>query len=265
MSVQAMAWAIDLREPKLQPTTKLVLLLLANRSNPDNNESCWPSRRTIAAEAGIQPAAVSKHLRKLEDEGLVSRVRRVRGDGSQTSNLYRVNRPGAGGVLPGDKGGAPTGAGGVPPPDKGGSTQGITHEPKGEPKGERKDLTSDAPSDPEVSETVQSLTGEFVDAVKSNGFNPPKPDQQTYRNWLSDMDRLVRLGPPGGEPDPQDPSEIRRVVAFATTDDFWRANIGSPSKLRKQYPQLRLRMLNTRKASGPAAAVGEFPEGEVRF
>lgn len=105
-----------------------------------------------------------------------------------------------------------------------------------------------AVADPEVSEDARNLTRTFAVAIKANGFKVPKREQKAYADWLTDMDRLVRLGAPGGEADPQDPAEVARVITFATSDAFWKANIGSPSKFREQYPKLRLRMLNDQPA-----------------
>ena len=111
------------------------------------------------------------------------------------------------------------------------------------PKGSKEPSTS-AVADPKVSEDARTLTREFAHAVKANGFKVPSREQRAYADWLTDMDRLLRLGAPGGDPDPQTPDDVRKVIQFATTDSFWRANIGSPSKFREQYPKLRLRMLN---------------------
>jgi hypothetical protein len=108
-----------------------------------------------------------------------------------------------------------------------------------------------APADPDVSPEARELTRTFALAVRGNGFKVPKREQRAYADWLTDMDRLIRLGAPGGEPDPQDPDEVGRVIAFATSDSFWSPNIGSPSKFREQYPKLRLRMLNAAEESKP--------------
>lgn len=112
----------------------------------------------------------------------------------------------------------------------------------------KKNLSS-AVADPDVSEDARSLVRRFALAVRDNGFKVPKREQKAYADWLTDMDRLLRLGAPGGDPDPQESDEVRRVVDFATTDLFWKANIGSPSKFREQYPKLRLRMLNDQPAA----------------
>ena len=106
--------------------------------------------------------------------------------------------------------------------------------------------SSSAAADPEVSQEARDLTRRFAIAVKANGFKVPRNGTSNRTTWLVDMDRLLRLGAPGGDPHPQEPDEVARVIDFATTDSFWRANIGSPSKFREQYPKLRLRCATER-------------------
>ena len=92
-----------------------------------------------------------------------------------------------------------------------------------------------------MSDTARALTREFAVAVKANGHTIPKANTSAQEEWLVEMDRLLRLGPPGGDPDPADPDEVRRVIAYATSDDFERANIQSVPKFRTRYSQLRLK------------------------
>jgi hypothetical protein len=51
--------------------------------------------------------------------------------------------------------------------------------------------------------------------------------------WLSDMERLNRI-------DERSWEQITKAIEWCQADDFWRGNIMSPAKLRKQYDQLRL-------------------------
>lgn len=55
-----------------------------------------------------------------------------------------------------------------------------------------------------------------------------KPD---LNKWAWQMDALIRL-------DHRSPEEVEAVICFAHTDPFWRTNILSVDKLRKQYDQL---------------------------
>lgn len=77
------------REARVNGTTKLVLLALADHANDDGE--CWPGMARVRAKAGLSTdAALRKQYRKLEDAGLLEREERFREDGSQASNLYRL-------------------------------------------------------------------------------------------------------------------------------------------------------------------------------
>lgn len=62
-----------------------------------------------------------------------------------------------------------------------------------------------------------------------------RPDLQ---KWSLTIDRMIRL-------DNRDPEEIKKVITYAQEDEFWRSNILSADKLRKQYDTLNAkRMFN---------------------
>ena len=62
-------------------------------SHCDNEDaSCFPSRKLIATECGVDKKTVDAAIKNLEDRGLVKKVHRKRSDGSKRSNLYYVNR-----------------------------------------------------------------------------------------------------------------------------------------------------------------------------
>jgi len=63
-----------------------------------------------------------------------------------------------------------------------------------------------------------------------------KPDLQ---KWSWQMEALMRL-------DRRPPEEVKEVILFAQSDPFWRTNILSVDKLRKQYDQLNSRRLQAR-------------------
>lgn len=69
--------------------------------------------------------------------------------------------------------------------------------------------------------------------TKIRELNPThkKPDLE---RWANDL-RLMR------ERDGRTDTEIRELFGWANRDDFWRANILSPSKLRKQWDQLAIK------------------------
>lgn len=69
----------------------------------------------------------------------------------------------------------------------------------------------------------------LADLIEANGSRRP----QVTDKWLSDMERIHRI-------DERSWEQITRAIEWCQADDFWRANIMSPAKLRKQYDQLRL-------------------------
>lgn len=69
------------------------------------------------------------------------------------------------------------------------------------------------------------------------------------KTWLDPMRMLVDI-------DEREMREIAQVLRWCQHDDFWKTNILSPAKFRKQYPQLRLRWLEE---GGSSATPGTRP------
>lgn len=82
-----------LRNTDLSGNAVLVLLALMARVNQEG--VCWPSHRTIAADAHVSERTARRCLDELRDAGLVSWTGQSDGSGGQGSNLYRlhVERP----------------------------------------------------------------------------------------------------------------------------------------------------------------------------
>lgn len=72
MSIEAVHWALS--QKGLHPATKLLLIHLADRHNPDLG--CFPSQNRLAADAECSRATVNRHLYILEEMKLIKRVRR---------------------------------------------------------------------------------------------------------------------------------------------------------------------------------------------
>jgi hypothetical protein len=70
---------------------------------------------------------------------------------------------------------------------------------------------------------------------------PNDPEDKLMQKWAQEMDRLNRLGPPGGTKG-YSWQEIRDLIDFSQDDDFWRSNILSASKLREKCVQLENQM-----------------------
>lgn len=78
----------DLRRARLGAYPKLLFAIL--RTYADARGMCWPSFQTLAEDMEVSRSTVIRAMKKLEDEGLVRKVRRVSAEGSLTSNEYWV-------------------------------------------------------------------------------------------------------------------------------------------------------------------------------
>lgn len=56
----------------------------------DEDMTCYPSRRTIGKDCGVDESTVDKALAGLIDKGLVQKSPRYYEDGARDSNLYTV-------------------------------------------------------------------------------------------------------------------------------------------------------------------------------
>ena len=90
MSFQAMTWAVEQELPAMQ---KIVLLMLANRTNHDTG-LCFPSHDTLAKECGMDRRSVIRQIEKLELVGLLSVIRSTNDKGEKNANRYKLNLTG---------------------------------------------------------------------------------------------------------------------------------------------------------------------------
>ena len=89
MSWKALDWATELDIDS--PTAKFILLLLANKA--DENFSCFPSVSTLMAESGAGRSTVLRALKKLEDDGLITRNPQFHDSGARRATRYYLNHP----------------------------------------------------------------------------------------------------------------------------------------------------------------------------
>lgn len=86
MSIEAVAWAF--KQPITPVAKKFVLVALAD--NADTYGICFPSHRHIQKKTGLSRGSVINHISALVKEGVIESAARIRGDGSDTSNAYRL-------------------------------------------------------------------------------------------------------------------------------------------------------------------------------
>lgn len=108
-----MAWGVK----GLTPRAKLVLLSLADQANDDME--CWPGRKSLSKRCDCNERTITRIIGDLISQGLLEVEQRMRPDGSQTSNVYRLIFPSdectvcQGGVSQVSRGGGHTCLGGV--------------------------------------------------------------------------------------------------------------------------------------------------------
>jgi hypothetical protein len=86
MSFQAMTWAVEQELPAMQ---KIVLLMLANRTNHDTG-LCFPSHDRLTKECGMSKSSVIRQIESLEKGGLLKVTRSTNKPNSYILNLGSV-------------------------------------------------------------------------------------------------------------------------------------------------------------------------------
>jgi len=196
-----------------------IKLYLVLRKNGDNKRgtSYW-SRRKLADQLGTSPNTMDRAKKELLDLGALCQINRKNKDGDWTSNLYHVHNSSLNecrylySPL------------GTPIP-----TSGETPIPtSGERTNNHIELRTNELPRTYSSETHQACNL-LADLIQANGSRRP----QVTDRWLTDMERLHKI-------DERSWEQITKAIEWCQADDFWRGNIMSPGKLRKQYDQLRL-------------------------
>ena len=77
----------------------------------------------------------------------------------------------------------------------------------------------------------------FVQEIQKNSSDFKTPNLQ---NWCDEMRKIIEL-------DKRDKSEISKLIRWVQSDDFEKANVLSPTKLRKRYDALKIKMLTPTK------------------
>lgn len=221
------------RIPEIGHMATIVYLVLARHADKDG--VCWPSLNTIGTEGKMSQRSVSNGIRALELAGLIAKENRTAKTGGDQSNRYTLSphEPVEPDTHPGSTR-YPRGLHQIPTPiapdTHGGSTryplrrtneeEPIEEEPlKQKSRALRFDVT-----DLQTAEWMFSLIQQL-----NPGHRKPNLEK-----WASDI-RLIR------ERDDRTDFAIRDLFTWANADDFWRSNILSPSKLRKQWDNLTVK------------------------
>jgi hypothetical protein len=81
--------------------------------------------------------------------------------------------------------------------------------------------------------------------------------------WVTEMDRFVRLGPPGGKKG-LEPQQVERYLKhiFEGEGGWWRPQVQSPSAARRHYTTIRGQWKVEHERAGTRAATGSGGEAE---
>lgn len=84
---------------------------------------------------------------------------------------------------------------------------------------------------------ARQLSQFFYEKIKQNYEGAKEPD---LKKWGIDIDKLINI-------DKRSPEEIQHVIAWCQNNEFWKVNILSPTKLRKQWDRLAIQIINENK------------------
>lgn len=106
------------------------------------------------------------------------------------------------------------------------------HIRKKESKKER--VTNSLSNERETSAVASSLCDRLVLKIRSWA---PDFTMKSHQLWNQEMDRLIRV-------DKRSPEQIKQVIDWVQSDEFWRENVLSPKKLRQKFSELQAKMVN---------------------
>lgn len=99
---------------------------------------------------------------------------------------------------------------------------------------------------------VIELSNLLADLIEANGIKRPSVTEK----WHQEIERLNRI-------DGYSWQQIEATIRWVQNDSFWRSNVLSPGKLRKQFGALQLKMKGSGGLSGWAKVIAKF-ENEQR-
>lgn len=223
---------------------------------------CGPGDKAGFLEVDGLTADGEKGLLVLHDWGQFTAHLRERREASRLANHERWHvkrgRPDPECALcciPADSDGSPDGDGSDDASDPNGVPDGL-HRPTDLP--EPTDQPNQ-PSAPDVAEVAHELCRVFVvEHCRPNQHGEPKKGSQAWRDWLIEMDRLVRIGPPnvgkGVEPE-----RIHAVIKGMAVDtgngDFpgWSKVCESVPTFRKKWTKIAA-SVEAKSRDGPSKA-----------
>lgn len=197
-----------------------IKLYLVLRKNGDNKRgvSFW-SRKKLAEQMRCSINTVDRVKTELIGIGAICYINRKNETGDWTSNLYHLHTTAThkcNYLAPKMGAGSPMNGGTGSPKNVALTNNHI-------------ELRTNELNPRTYGSEIYSACNLLADLIQANGSKRPAVSDK----WLTDMERLHKI-------DERSWEQITKAIEWCQDDDFWRSNIMSPGKLRKQYDQLRL-------------------------
>lgn len=242
----------------------LIYCLLRDYADQRTGEA-FPSHGTLAARSGMSKWRVRKSLDELREAGWITWTTRASDDGSQSSNRYTIF-----GASARSKGAHPAGSkrsrgGASNSRGSASDSRGVVRQTAGGSASDSNELLPNellpirtnvrrSTSDVSNVETVVDLRTEqarlaelLANLIEANGSRRPIVSE----GWLATLERMHRI-------DGVSWPDIEGAIRWAQADEFWQANILSPTKLRAKFDQLRLQAQRKKAPRGRDAAWDDF-------
>lgn len=241
MSVEAYSWALN-HAPCKSPTQKLVLLALANHARPDGT-AAFPSVGTIQRYTLLSERTIRLKLDELEEIGVIYRCdprivaayipRHDRRPQGWNLALGLRNEVQEEQVV--DERGAFDDTNGVHViPNE----VHLTTE-RGAGDAPKPYITVNEPYKENMSEASR-LCHLLSSLIVLNGSKSPNITEK----WVHDMEKIMRL-------DGRTYQQVDACIRWSQQNDFWKANILSPGKLRAKYDTMRLQAQREKQQNEP--------------
>lgn len=210
------------------------LYAILRKQGHNERHTSYYSRKKIAEAMQCSPATIDRAKQELIDCGAICQINRKSEKGDWTSNMYHVhtNKNLKCKYLHKSEKGYPAGDDTYPACDDTGLLTGD------EQTNNHIELRTNELNTREYSNENHQACNLLADLIAQNGSKRPEVTDK----WLNDMDKLNRI-------DGREWENITKAIQWCQNDSFWRANILSPAKLRKQYDSLRLQAQRNQKQS----------------